>query len=181
MTYQYKLLAVLLPLMLLAGCQTMTAGECQTADWFKIGQQDGNAGKDDMMGKRLDSCNTNKVPVADSATSNYRRGYNDGLRYYCLPKRIQDDAVNGRNQLQVCPLAIQPSLRPALLVGTRVYEDRQHVDQLSSEQDALNSELKDPKTGDSRARDIRRRLHHLRGELEDASYELRYSRSLLQP
>ncbi len=181
MRYTPQIILLTLPLLLLSGCQTMTAGECQTADWFKLGQQDGNAGQEDILGKRLDSCNTNKVPVADSATSAYRQGYAEGLRYYCLPKRIQDDAVNGRDHIYVCPLAAQPGLRPALKAGLRVYEDKQHIDQLNNEQSTLTSELKDPRTSDSRARDIRRRLHHLRGEIDDAMYELRYARSLLMP
>ena len=181
MTPIQKIFIAALPLILLGGCQTMTAGECQTADWLKIGQQDGNAGQEDMLGKRLDSCNANKVAVPMSATPAYRQGYADGLRYYCLPKRIQDDAVNGRDHVYVCPLAVQPSLRPALQAGMRVYQDKQQISQLNNEHDSLTNELKDPKTSDSRARDIRRRLHHLRGELEDANYELRYAQSLLAP
>ena len=181
MTYRHQILAVLLPILCLAGCQTMTAGECQSADWLKIGQQDGNAGQEDMFGKRLDSCNANKVIVANNAQSTYRQGYADGLRYYCLPKRIQDDAVNGRDHVYVCPLNVQPSLRPALQVGMRVYQDKQQINQLNNEQTSLTNELKDPKTSESRARDIRKRLHHLRGELDDAVYELRYAQSLLAP
>ncbi len=164
---------------LLSGCQTMSLGECQTADWNKLGQQDGNAGRTDNIGDRVDSCRKNAVIVTANHIQAYRLGYAQGLGYYCQPQRILDDALAGRNHVSVCPLVMQNNVYPFAQAGQRIYQANQRMDQLQSEQNALSSELRDKKTTENRNKEIRRRQYQLTNELEDAVIELRQARIML--
>ena len=176
---QQLMVATIVSSTLLTGCQTMSMGECQTADWNKIGQQDGNAGRVDNIGDRVDSCSKNAVIVTPNNIHAYRLGYAQGLGYYCQPQRILDDALAGRNHLEVCPLPLQNGLYPFAQAGQRVYQANQKIDQLHSEQNSLSNELQDKKTTEARSKEIRRRQYQLTNELQDAVVELRQARIML--
>jgi|GEM_PF-3037533 len=164
---------------LLSGCQTMSASECQVADWSKLGQQDGNAGRQDMLAQRIESCQKNAVAVSPTAPMLYRSGYAEGLSYYCQPRRILNEALAGRAHVDVCPLAAQGSLRVYADAGARVYQAQQRVDQLRQERDRLNRELQDKKTTDTRAREIANRQYQLSHELDNAFYDLRQAQGVV--
>lgn len=163
----------------LVGCQVMSVGECQTADWFKIGQQDGNAGQADMSGRRVDSCREQNVAIASNSVNAYRTGYEQGLRHYCQPNRILDDAILGRDRVNVCPLEVQNGLRPFAQSGMRVYSANQRINQINSEQNRLSTELRYKQTTDNRAWVIRRQQRQLLRDLDDAVIELQQARIML--
>lgn len=175
------LLCTALSSLMLSGCQMMSVGECQTADWFKIGQQDGNAGQTDMLGRRVDSCRAQNVMIDpnDHVVGAYRAGYIQGVRNYCQPNRILDDALAGKDHVDVCPLQIQNGLRPFAQAGMRVYSANQRIDQIHSDQNRLSTELQNPKTTENRAWEIRRQQHQLLRDLDDAVVELQQARIML--
>lgn len=163
----------------LSGCQMMSVGECQTADWFKIGQQDGNAGQADIIGKRVDSCREQKVDIALNSVGAYRSGYAQGVRNYCQPNRILDEGLAGRDRVDVCPLETQYGLRPFAQAGMRVYSANQSIDRIHSEQSRLGSELQNKNTTEKRAWEIRREQRQLLRDLDNAVVELQQARIML--
>ncbi len=173
------LISLVLSSLTLSGCQMMSVGECQTADWFKIGQQDGNAGQADMIGKRVDSCREQKVDIAQNSVGAYRSGYVQGVRNYCQPDRILDDSLAGRDRVDVCPLEVQNGLRPFAQAGMRVYSANQSIDRIHSEQSSLSTELQNKKTTDKRAWEIRRQQRQLLRDLDNAVIELQQARIML--
>jgi len=176
----YKLLvSMMLSCLTLSGCQVMSVGECQTADWFKIGQQDGNAGQADIIGKRVDSCREQKVDIAPNSVGAYRSGYAQGVRNYCQPNRILDDAIVGRDRVDVCPLEIQNGLRPFAQAGMRVYSANQRIDQINSEQSRLSTELQQKQITEKRAWEIKRQQRQLLRDLDNAVVELQQARIML--
>lgn len=180
MIHHYNtLICTTLASLMLTGCQMMSVGECQTADWFKIGQQDGNAGQSDMIGKRVDSCREQKVDIAQNSVGAYRSGYAQGVRNYCQPDRILDDGLAGRDRVDVCPLELQNGLRPFAQTGMRVYSANQSIDSIHSEQNRLRSELQDKKTTDKRAWEIRHQQRQLLRDLDNAVIELQQARIML--
>lgn len=178
-THPKMLLCAALSCLTLSGCQVMSIGECQTADWFKIGQQDGNAGQPDMIGKRVDSCREQNVAIVPNSVSAYRTGYLQGVRNYCQPNRILDDALIGRDQIHVCPLEIQNGLRPFAQAGMRVYSAKQHIDQITNEQNSLSNELQQKQTTEKRAWEIKRQQRQLLRELDNAVIELQQAHIML--
>lgn len=176
----YKLLvSMMLSCLTVSGCQVMSVGECQTADWFKIGQQDGNAGQADIIGKRVDSCREQKVDIAPNSVGAYRSGYAQGVRNYCQPNRILDDAIVGRDRVDVCPLEIQNGLRPFAQAGMRVYSANQRIDQINSEQSRLSTELQQKQITEKRAWEIKRQQRQLLRDLDNAVVELQQARIML--
>ncbi|MDE2422348.1 MAG: DUF2799 domain-containing protein [Gammaproteobacteria bacterium] len=163
----------------LSGCQIMSVGECQTADWFKIGQQDGNVGQADNIGKRVDSCREQNVAIASNSVNAYRTGYMQGLRNYCQPHRILDDAIAGRDHVNVCPLEVQNGLRPFAQAGMRVYSANQRIKQINDQQSRLSTELQQPQTTEKRAWEIKRQQRQLLRDLDDAVVELQQARIML--
>lgn len=158
----------------------MSVGECQTADWFKIGQQDGNAGQADMIGKRVDSCREQKIDIAQNSVGAYRSGYAQGVRNYCQPDRILDDGLAGRDRVDVCPLEVQNGLRPFAQAGMRVYSANQRIDQIHSEQNRLSAELQHKQTTEKRVWEIKRKQRQLLRDLDNAVVELQQARIMLR-
>lgn len=174
------LISLALSSLTLSGCQMMSVGECQTADWFKIGQQDGNAGLADTLGKRVDSCREQNVVIDPNHSINaYRAGYMQGVRNYCQPNRILDEGLAGRDRVNVCPLEVQNGLRPFAQAGMRVYSANQRIDQIHSEQNRLADELQKKETTDKRAWEIRRQQYQLLRDLDNAVIELQQARIML--
>jgi len=158
----------------------MSVGECLTADWFKIGQQDGNAGQADMIGKRVDSCREQKIDIAQNSVGAYRSGYAQGVRNYCQPDRILDDGLAGRDRVDVCPLEVQNGLRPFAQAGMRVYSANQRIDQIHSEQNRLSAELQHKQTTEKRLWEIKRKQRQLLRDLDNAVVELQQARIMLR-
>ncbi len=173
-------------LLTLAGCQTMSPTECKIANWQQMGQQDGSAGRSEQIAQRVDSCSEQNVAVATNAVSQYRQGYQQGLKYYCTPAQVLDAALTGSSNISICPLATQAALKPAARLGSRVHETREAVERLDHEQQKIERELAQKDTSDARRIEIRRRLRELddelltarmkrqRAELELNAYHSRY-------
>ena len=48
---------------LLSGCAAMSVEQCKTANWFKVGEKDGSAGRDMRLDRYYSSCQkANIVP-----------------------------------------------------------------------------------------------------------------------
>jgi hypothetical protein len=105
----------------LAGCESapaMTAAECAAADWRQIGYQDGAAGRTgEVFGERDSVCLTAGYRADLDA---WRIGYDEGVYYYCDPRRGFERGRSGEYYAGVCPAELDPPYRAAFEDGRRV-------------------------------------------------------------
>lgn len=84
----------------LAGCATMNADQCASADWRAYGHQDGAAGRPaSMANKRAEACFEHGVTLDHAA---YEAGRNQGLWTWCTPARGFDLGASGARYDGVC-------------------------------------------------------------------------------
>ena len=95
---------------LLAGCSSMNAGDCQQANWEALGYDDAADGRSTgRLDARAKACTEHGVG-ADRA--GYLRGWGRGIQSFCTPARGQQWGESGRSYTPgYCP----PSLEGAFL------------------------------------------------------------------
>src|SRR5262245_45861049 len=75
---------VLVAMLALSGCASMSKNECLTVDWRTVGFEDGAAGYPaDRIGQHCKACAKHGV-TPDLAA--YQSGREQGLREYCRPQ-----------------------------------------------------------------------------------------------
>ena len=116
----------------LAGCETMSAEECATADWRQLGYADADRSGQDNLADRAESC-AEKGISADAQA--YHRGFEDGLRAFCQPPRGFDFARRGGSFNGYCPADLDEDFRYAYGDGRRVYDLQQSIDAAQSNVD----------------------------------------------
>src|SRR5690625_7945360 len=68
-----------------SACATLSEGECLTADWYEIGQQDGRSGHErSRLHDHRKACAKHAVTPDETA---YFAARDDGLRLYCTRER----------------------------------------------------------------------------------------------
>lgn len=126
----------------LTGCATLSPEECRTANWYQIGEQDGQSGYSDRISKHDKACS--KVNIIPN-TALYRSGYKHGLKSYCQPEIIYDHALNGSGGYQVCPSETHSQLRPYYNVASRYYDTKTKREKFYKELDKYQGYLLDNK------------------------------------
>lgn len=159
-----RCLALLVLLAPLAGCATLSEGECRTADWFLIGRQDGAHGQErSRLYEHHEACAEYGLRPDAQA---YYAGRREGLLRYCTPLNGFREGRDGNHYGGVCP----PQLEPAFLVGyrdgRRLHDAAEAVDEIEDEIDDIEDELEDEDL------DVEER-ERLRAELRDLRYAYR--------
>ena len=146
-----RILFALAPLMILGACATLDEGECRRGDWFAVGKEDGRQGRDaDFIYQHAKACNEFGVlPVR----SDWERGRQEGLRYYCTPTRAFQIGRQGRSLRPVCPAEIVPQLQRANQRGLELHRIEREIRQVENEIRAINRRLAElPPDDPARAR-----------------------------
>ncbi len=172
---------VLLLLLGLGGCATMSPEECKVADWRAIGEKDGSQGRTEQLAGHLKSCQGVGI-VPDNKL--YRSGYQQGLKFYCQPQRILNLALQGNGDVSVCPTSQQQFLTYYYRLGQDVYQAQNRVNELNSEQSRLERELIDKKDltdlqrkeKRERLRNLDKELRYARDDVSQAQYRLSQNR-----
>lgn len=86
--------------LLLAGCSSLSKQECQQADWYLIGLEDGARGYDiGHIGRHREACaKVDVVPDLDR----YRAGMSEGHERYCTRERGYALGKSGQSNPHVC-------------------------------------------------------------------------------
>lgn len=113
----------------LAGCETMSAEECATADWRQLGYSDADRNGADNLANRADSCAEKGISADADA---YHRGFSDGMRAFCQPPRGFDFARRGGTFNGSCPGDLDEDFRYAYGDGRRVYDLQQSINAAQS-------------------------------------------------
>ena len=107
-------------LAVLAGCASMSADECLTADWRAIGYEDGAGGQGpEAFGDRRRACAEHGVTAGFEA---YNAGRAEGLTYFCRPRNGYSLGTRGRRYSGVCPKELEPAFLAAHADGLGLYE-----------------------------------------------------------
>lgn len=152
-------ISALAGVVVLAGCETMSAEECAVADWGALGYEDANSNGASRFADRSESC-AEKGFASDAEA--YRRGFADGMYEFCRPERGFQFARRGGAFNGSCPAELEYDFAQA-------YADGQRVRALQSDIDRARSEVSN---AESRRRqideDLRDRETALRAAATDA-------------
>jgi len=174
-------LALLAVSALLAGCESLSPAECATADWRRLGVQDGSRGRTDRSADYYESCAKAGIAVNVAV---YRAGRDQGLQSYCQPANALNEGLAGNSYEGVCPAPMDQNFRNIHGIAWREQDARKTLSRLQREQDQMQAELRDTKTAEDRKRTLReqlarsdRRIEEARYAVRDASYQLDRLRS----
>ncbi len=96
-----SLLSITLVALVNVGCSSgLSKKECQNADWYIIGMEDGSKGLPlDKIGRHREACaKSNIVPDLQR----YQEGLNSGYKTYCTRANGYQIGKNGRTHQNVC-------------------------------------------------------------------------------
>lgn len=134
-----KYLLLLLTLLALAACATLSEDQCRAGDWRAIGQNDGSNGRDaDFILQHAKACN--KIGVLP-VRAEWEDGRQEGLKLYCRPRRAYDEGAKGRTLKPVCPFANLARLERANARGLDWYRIGRDISEAQNEIDRINTQL----------------------------------------
>ena len=123
----------------LAGCNSMSAQECQSTDWQTVGYEDGvNGYSGDRIGRYRNACSEHGV-TPDLAQ--YQTGRDQGLTEFCKPANGFRVGARGAGYSGVCPADLDESFVDAYQSGRQLYALRSRVGSTQDQIYSMRSEL----------------------------------------
>jgi len=181
----------------LAGCASISEGECVSGNWSDIGNKDGVNGK--ARGKLADYSKTCAKYGAEPNREAYLSAFNSGLIKYCTYERGFERGENGDSYNQVCSGGLSTDFSQGYDEGRAIYEIYREHKRLIAEYDdtlealinvrgRLSGDIGDkddegviiPLSASERKR-LTKKQYRLEGELEDWRQDIRdfeYSNNL---
>lgn len=163
-----KLLFILVAVTL-SGCASMTASQCQVADWARVGFSDGARGQSEnkLAAYTEDCAKTNVQPDAQA----YRKGWDSGIQQYCTAANGWNEGVQGNDyKAQACQGQVgHPVFSRYLAAGMQLHITNQQIDHNAFETQQLRKRLEDAPASDKEKRDMREQL----SDLERDQFKLR--------
>jgi hypothetical protein len=130
-------------------CQTLNGAECQTASWYELGQRDGLEGQPvTQVARHLEACGKYGLPIDDAS---WRRGWEAGIRQYCVPENGLNLGLSGAGQSASCPADLAQPFMSAYAVGKRVYDARAERGRVEAELNELNRKIVEAKSEEERS------------------------------
>ena len=110
---------VVLPMIALAGCATMSADQCATADWRALGFEDGSRGETLVKAaRREDACADHGYAMNRAV---YDNGRHAGLALYCTSQVAYGLGESGRSYTGVCVAHDEVGFLAAYKRGLELY------------------------------------------------------------
>ena len=123
----------------LAGCNSMSAQECQSTDWRTVGYEDGvNGYSGDRIGRYRNACSEHGV-TPDLAQ--YQTGRDQGLTEFCKPANGFRVGARGAGYSGVCPADLDESFVDAYHSGRQLYTLRSRVGSTQDQIYSMRAEL----------------------------------------
>lgn len=110
---------VVLPIIALAGCATMSADQCATADWRALGFGDGSRGETLVKAARREDACADHGYAMDRAV--YDNGRHAGLALYCTSQVAYGLGESGRSYTGVCVAHDEEGFLAAYRRGLELY------------------------------------------------------------
>jgi hypothetical protein len=189
---------LIVAIIFVSGCASLSKEECQTADWRTIGYEDGVQGRPEArIGEHRKACAEHGVALE---LETYRSGWDEGVARFCQPGNGYQQGRSGRKYAGVCPNALEADFLQAYNDGRALYELEYNIRRLSKKLTyqrkrltEIDVEMRDAgleliakgipterrvvlldelrKLGDERS-DIKTRIPPLEAELEDQKQRL---------
>ena len=132
-------LGILAAMAALAGCNSMSAQECQSTDWRTVGYEDGvNGYSGDRIGRYRNACSEHGV-TPDLAQ--YQTGRDQGLTEFCKPANGFRVGARGAGYSGVCPADLDESFVDAYHSGRQLYTLRSRVGSTQDQIYSMRAEL----------------------------------------
>ena len=130
---------IIISLLVLSGCASMSADECVMSDWHTIGFEDGARGYTaEQLGNRRKACAKHGVAPDFAA---YQAGREEGLRQYCRPSRGFSLGASGARYNGVCPANVEVDFVDAYNSGHQLYSLRSRVSSATNQINAKEHQL----------------------------------------
>ena len=171
----YLRFSLILGLLTLSGCATLTDEECVAADWRAIGVGDGRNGRlPDYIAQHRKACESAGI-IPDAKA--WSEGRALGLPSYCTPDRAYRLGRSGRHVAPVCPAGAEPALEAANSHGRTYFGLTREISDLRSEIRSLQSEMSNLPKEDPGRLTLLSRISALRLEISLVeTRRLRYAR-----
>lgn len=135
----YVVPAMLVGLLILSACASLSAEECLAADWYTIGVEDGSRGQPvSRVGAHRKACA--EVGVQPDMVR-YNDGRAFGLQSFCTRERGYAEGESGRSYRGVCPPHLEPVFMQGYLAGQDRYRLKQDIRRLEAELAAVRGEV----------------------------------------
>ncbi|UTF60054.1 DUF2799 domain-containing protein [Gilvimarinus sp. DA14] len=111
-----------------SGCATLDQTECETADWYLIGFEDGSRGYDSSrIRSHRQACSQAQItPQVDEYLEGLKRGYRD----YCVANKGYQLGAQGGSYNNVCPADLAVEFAQAFQYGRDLYRINAAVGEL---------------------------------------------------
>jgi hypothetical protein len=131
---------LLIALMVLSACATISKEECLAADWYTKGVEDGSKGYPmSRIGNYSKDCA--EVGVAPDADQ-YAEGRDHGLEFFCTYERGYQEGKRGSRNQAVCPPGqLEAEFMQGYKAGHYIYEVNQNIRSLERELAKVQSEV----------------------------------------
>ena len=125
----------------LCGCAAMSESECLTADWYAVGERDGQEGRPlAHLAQYHDACSQYGIYPDEDA---YSEGRERGLMVYCTEDGGYQEGRVGLGYRGVCPAILEPYFLEGYNVGIAVRETIESVHRVDYGIQATREEIKD--------------------------------------
>ncbi len=122
---------VVLPMIVMTGCATMSADQCATADWRALGFEDGSRGETLVKAERRGNACADHGYAMDRAA--YDSGRHAGLGLYCTSEVAYSLGESGRSYAGVCVAHDEEGFLAAYRQGLDLYAFTSAVSSAGSE------------------------------------------------
>ncbi|MFB6348450.1 DUF2799 domain-containing protein [Moraxella sp. ZJ142] len=180
---KYIMIGILAVMGMVAGCATMTANECRSADWYAVGVKDGNRGESWQRLMQHGKACAKVGIVPDEAA--WERGRDAGLVQYCTPsnayyKGLSGGYINTHN----CPAQLQPKLYRANEYGYNINKLQGLIKADKKNLATYQEQLKKLKEGDNlnfgSEKEARKHLLELPNKIAEISQRITKNENLIQ-
>lgn len=122
----YRAALVILGLLALAGCATISKEECEATDWRTVGYEDGATGQGiERLAGRRQACAKHGVSLDLDA---YRAGRDEGLLEFCRPSNGFRTGARGHDYSGACPAQLAADFDDAYRAGRELWRLERRVD-----------------------------------------------------
>ena len=98
---------LILSLIFLSGCTTLNKRDCERANWYKLGLQDGEKGTYELaLAGYTKTCSKYKVTPDEEQ---YNKGRKVGIEEFCTEQKGFHVGVTRRDYPNVCPPEFKPN------------------------------------------------------------------------
>ena len=176
-------------LLALAGCNTLTKSQCRSTNWTQLGYHDAMVGFPvSRLQKHQKACMKADITADDVA---YKNGYKVGARIYCKPQSAFSKGRDGMPYFGICTDRQEEIFLPVYRVGQKQHNLKRDIRSIQDSIHTLETkvrEIKDDKragkideqTSRSLTRDLENETDRWRRDLTDAEQELiRFNNRLL--